>query len=44
MLRRIIQRSPFPRFLSLAATYFSAVTSGVVLVADALARAPAIWP
>ena len=43
MLRRVIQSSPFPGLLGIAATYSFATTLAMLFIADILARAPVVW-
>jgi hypothetical protein len=43
MLRRVIQSSPFPGLLGIAATYSFAATLAMLFIADILARAPVVW-
>ena len=43
MLRRVIQGTPFPGLLGMAATYSLAATLAMLFIADVLTRAPVIW-
>jgi hypothetical protein len=44
MLPRIIKGAAFPTLLGIAAVYALATTVGVILLADAMARVPVVWP
>jgi hypothetical protein len=44
MLRSIVEKSPFGALLGIATFYALGAMSGVILIADALARVPVLWP
>jgi hypothetical protein len=44
MLRSKIEKSPFAVLLGAASIYALVTSFGVILMADALARVPVLWP